>query len=77
MGRDEGQDAGRHLVMPAVALALFYLAVCARVMRACLRDQIGIDYATAARDEGEAEARVTTGHVLRNALLPVVRAGAR
>lgn len=71
-GWDEVWDVGRHLVMPAVALALFYLAVYARVMRASVLEQVGMDYVTTARAKGQTEARVMTGHVLRNALLPVV-----
>ena len=71
-GWDEVWDVGRHLVMPAVALALFYLAVYARVMRASVLEQVGMDYVTTARAKGQTEARVMTGHVLGNALLPVV-----
>lgn len=71
-GWDEVWDVGHHLVMPAVALALFYLAVYARVMRASVLEQVGMDYVTTARAKGQTEARVMTGHVLRNALLPVV-----
>lgn len=71
-GWDEVWDVGRHLVMPAVALALFYLAVYARVMRASVLEQVGMEYVTTARAKGQTEARVMTGHVLRNALLPVV-----
>jgi peptide/nickel transport system permease protein len=71
-GWDEVWDVGRHLVMPAAALALFYLAVYARVMRASVLEQVGMDYVTTARAKGQTEARVMTGHVLRNALLPVV-----
>jgi peptide/nickel transport system permease protein len=65
-------DIGRHLVMPATALALFYLALYARVMRASVLEQSGQDYVTTARAKGQTERRVMTGHVLRNALLPVV-----
>lgn len=71
-GWNEVWDVGRHLVMPAVALSLFYLAVYARVMRASVLEQVGMDYVTTARAKGQTEARVMTGHVLRNALLPVV-----
>ncbi|WP_267424484.1 ABC transporter permease [Methylobacterium sp. GC_Met_2] len=71
-GWDAVWDVGRHLVMPAVALALFYLAVYARVMRASVLEQVGMDYVTTARAKGQTEARVMAGHVLRNALLPVV-----
>jgi peptide/nickel transport system permease protein len=71
-GWDEVWDVARHLVMPAAALSLFYLAVYARVMRASVLEQVGQDYVTTARAKGQTEARVMTGHVLRNALLPVV-----
>jgi peptide/nickel transport system permease protein len=71
-GWDEVWDVARHLVMPAVALALFYLAVYARVMRASVLEQQGADYVTTARAKGQTERRVMIGHVLRNALLPVI-----
>ena len=71
-GWDEVWDVARHLLMPAVALALFYLAVYARVMRASVLEQTGADYVTTARAKGQTERRVMTGHVLRNALLPVI-----
>ncbi len=71
-GWAEAGDVGRHLVMPAVALSLFYLAVYARVMRASVLEQLGIDYVVTARAKGQTERRIMTGHVLGNALLPVV-----
>ncbi len=71
-GVGEALDVGRHLVLPAVSLALFYLALYARVMRASVLEQVGMDYVTTARAKGQSERRVMTGHVLRNALLPIV-----
>ena len=71
-GWAETRDVGRHLVMPAMSLALFYLAVYARVMRAAVLEQVGMDYVTTARAKGQTERRIMTGHVMRNALLPVV-----
>ena len=71
-GWDEAVDVARHLVMPAVSLALFYLALYARVMRASVLEQTGMDYVTTARAKGQTERGIMTGHVLRNALLPVV-----
>ncbi len=65
-------DIARHLVMPAVTLALFYLALYARVMRASVLDQTGLDYVTTARAKGQTERGIMFGHVLRNALLPVL-----
>ncbi len=65
-------DVVRHLVMPMTALALFYLALYARVMRASVLEQVGQDYVTTARAKGQTETRIIMGHVLRNSLLPVV-----
>jgi peptide/nickel transport system permease protein len=71
-GWAEVWDIGRHLVMPAVSLALFYLALYTRLMRASILEQTGVDYVTTARAKGQTERRIMTGHVLRNALLPIV-----
>ena len=65
-------DIARHLVLPAVTLSLFYLAVYTRLMRASMLEQAGMDYVTTARAKGLTERRITFVHVLRNALLPVV-----
>lgn len=71
-GWDEVIDVARHMVMPAVSLSLFYLAVYTRVMRASVLEQTGMDYVVTARAKGQTEVGVMLGHVLRNALLPVV-----
>ena len=71
-GWDRAADIARHLAMPMGALALFYLALYARVMRASVLEQTGLDYVTTARAKGATEPRVLLGHVLRNAMLPVV-----
>ncbi len=65
-------DVGRHLIMPALSLALFYLALYVRVMRAAVIDQARQDYVTTARAKGQTERGIVFGHILRNALLPVV-----
>ncbi len=71
-GWDAARDVARHLAMPMATLALFYLALYARVMRASVLEQAGMDYVTTARAKGQTERRVLLGHVFRNALLPVV-----
>jgi peptide/nickel transport system permease protein len=71
-GWAEVADVARHLVMPAVSLALFYLALYARLMRTTVLEQTGMDYVTTARAKGQTERKVMTGHVLKNALLPIV-----
>ena len=65
-------DIAHHLVLPAITLSLFYLALYARLMRATMLEQRGLDYVTTARAKGLTERQITFRHVLRNALLPVV-----
>jgi peptide/nickel transport system permease protein len=65
-------DIAHHLVLPAITLSLFYMALYARLMRATMLEQRGLDYVTTARAKGLTDRQITTRHVLRNALLPVV-----
>ena len=65
-------DVGWHLILPAGSLSLFYMALYARLMRASLLEQSGMDYVTTARAKGLSERRIVWAHTLRNALLPVV-----
>ena len=71
-GFDRFVDISRHLVLPTITLSLFYLALYTRLMRASMLEQYGQDYVVTARAKGLPERRITFGHVLRNALLPVV-----
>jgi peptide/nickel transport system permease protein len=65
-------DIAHHLVLPTVTLSMFYLALYARLMRASMLEQRGLDYVSMARAKGLSERQITTRHVFRNALLPVV-----
>lgn len=65
-------DIGRHMVMPVSTLALFYVALYTRVMRASMLEVFNQDYVTTARAKGLSERRIALKHVVRNALLPVV-----
>ena len=65
-------DIAKHLVLPSVTLSLFYLALYARMMRATMLEQRGLDYVTTARAKGLTEQQITVRHMVRNALLPVV-----
>jgi peptide/nickel transport system permease protein len=71
-GWARAKDVALHLVMPTVALALFYMALYTRLMRASMLEVFGQDYVTVARAKGVSERRVAFHHVLRNALLPMV-----
>jgi len=65
-------DVARHLVLPAVTLGLFYMAVYARLTRASMLEVADMDFVKTARAKGLPPARVTRNHILRNAILPVV-----
>src|SRR6516225_2029156 len=65
-------DVLRHLLLPTLALGLFYAAIYARVMRSSMLEVAQLDFVRTARATGLSRARVTISHVLRNALLPVV-----
>ena len=56
-------DIARHLVLPAVTLSLFYMALYARLMRATMLEQRGLDYVTTARAKGLTERQITLRHM--------------
>ncbi|MBX3664910.1 MAG: ABC transporter permease [Burkholderiales bacterium] len=62
----------RHLILPAVNLALFKLALLIRLVRAGTREAMLQDYVRYARAKGIAERDVLRVHVLPNILIPVV-----
>jgi len=62
----------RHLVLPALTLSFFYLAIYVRITRSAMLEVYGLDFVRTARAKGLSELRVSLKHVLRNALLPVV-----
>lgn len=64
-------DRARFMVLPALALSLFYVAIYARLARAAMLEVASQDYIRTARAKGLSPFRVTFGHALRNALLPV------
>lgn len=65
-------EGWRHLIMPAVNLALFKLALLIRLTRAGTREALTQDYVRYARAKGLTNARVIGVHVLRNILVPIV-----
>jgi peptide/nickel transport system permease protein len=71
-GWERVADIARHLILPAITLSLFYMALYARLMRATMLEQRGLDYVTTARAKGLTERQITLRHVVRNALMPVV-----
>ncbi len=69
---DKLVDAGRHLILPAIAVGTIPLAIIARMTRSSLLEVLGLDYVRTARAKGLKEQSVVVRHGMRNALLPVV-----
>jgi peptide/nickel transport system permease protein len=65
-------EGWRHLILPALNLALFKLALLIRLTRAGTREALLQDYVKFARAKGLSNARVIGVHVLRNILIPIV-----
>jgi peptide/nickel transport system permease protein len=65
-------DGLRHLVMPALNLALFKISLVIRLTRAGVRETMLMDYVKFARAKGLSPFRVTFVHVFKNILIPVV-----
>ena len=61
-----------HLTLPAIALALSYLALVGRVTRSAMIDELGREHVETARARGIPERAIVRRHVFRNALAPIV-----
>ena len=64
-------DGTHHLVLPALTLSLFYLALYVRLMRSAVLEQASKDYVTTARAKGLTERRIMYGHI--TCAMPVFR----
>lgn len=64
-------DSAKHLVLPALTMAGFFIAIFARLTRASMLEVSRQDFVRTAHAKGLAPASVTFRHVLRNALIPV------
>lgn len=65
-------SAVRHVILPAIVLATFPLAVIARMTRSSMLEVLNDDYVRTARAKGLPGWRVVNVHALRNALIPVI-----
>ncbi len=69
------RDAAAHLVLPSIVLAAATLGLITRTTRASMLENIQQDYVRVARAKGLRERAIVIGHVLPNALIPVVTLG--
>ena len=66
------QDAAIHLVLPALALGMYSMAIITRMTRSSMLETLGQDYVRTARAKGLTERKVIGKHALRNSLIPVI-----
>jgi oligopeptide transport system permease protein len=59
-------------ILPAISLSLGTIAILARMMRASMLDVANLDYIKTAKSKGLPTSKVVWGHMVRNAILPVV-----
>ena len=75
-GWDEGIWRGvRSLILPILTLSLSLTAVMTRVTRSSVLEEAQEDYVRTARAKGLSQRAALWGHVLRNALVPVLTIG--
>ncbi|RME63445.1 MAG: ABC transporter permease [Alphaproteobacteria bacterium] len=65
-------DGVRHLILPAVNLALFKTAMVIRLTAASVQDVMPLDFIDFARAKGLRRRRIVGVHVLGNILVPVI-----
>ena len=65
-------DGWKHLILPAVTLSVFQLALILRLVRAEMLEVLRTDYVKFARARGLEDRAVYFGHALKNTLVPVI-----
>jgi peptide/nickel transport system permease protein len=70
-GWDALVDRARHMILPATSLALFYVAIYARLTRAAMLESRSQDFVRTAMAKGMSPTAVAVRHILPNALIPI------
>ena len=65
-------DGWRHLILPALTLAIFQLTLIMRLVRSEMLEVLRTDYIRFARARGLSDRAVHFGHALKNTLVPVM-----
>ena len=71
-GYSSGLDAWKFLILPVAIGVVAGIGASARWYRTVFLEEIGKDYVRTARAKGLSERSVLFGHVLRNALIPIL-----
>ena len=65
-------DGLRHMILPAINLALFKVSMVIRLTRAGAREVAAQDYVKFARAKGLSPLRIVIMHIFRNSMIPLV-----
>ena len=65
-------DGVQHLLLPAINLSLFKLALMIRLTRAGVRETMPLDFVKFARAKGVSESRIVFRHVLKYIMVPII-----
>jgi peptide/nickel transport system permease protein len=63
-------SAAWHIILPAITLGMYSMAIITRMTRSSMLDTLGQDYIRTARAKGLLETKVNITHALRNSLIP-------
>ena len=69
---DGAWDAFKSLLLPALSLAVVQAAILARITRSAVLEVMREDFVRTARAKGLSKRATVWGHVLRNAMIPVI-----
>jgi peptide/nickel transport system permease protein len=67
-----GRGGWEHLILPALTLATYEIALYLRLFNAALGEEQKQDYVRTAKAKGQTRIRILIGHIVPNALLPIV-----
>ena len=65
-------DVARHLVLPSLTLALFYMATYTRLMRASMLEIYNMDFVRTAKAKGLSPNEIAYRHVVPHSILPLI-----
>lgn len=65
-------DVAKHMVLPVVAITVYFMALTARIARTSLIEAARQDFVLTARAKGISGRRIRWVHILRNAAIPIL-----
>jgi len=67
-----GAESPKHIVLPAITLALLLMGNLTRITRASVMEALGSNHVLTAMSKGLVQGAILMRHVLRNAMIPIV-----